>query len=1212
MTTRRLHRPAVAALMITIVVSAGSLPAATGTPTSALAPSSASVAGEARAGLPAPAVMTGDGPVANGSTAKGFQAVLLYDQTNLTPTLGVAAQNFEASLDPYDCEGADDFVVDATGGWLVEQVFLPGSYSPEPPGGPATSVGVSFYLDGGGRPGTLACASQASVISDQGGTLLVQLGTPCFLEQGTYWLGAQANMDFDPYGQWYWGVSPDQVGAAGRWRNPGDGFLGGCVDWGPIIGCTSLPEEIDYLFQILGTAEGAGQTLPTDGSWTPFSWTDGPGVFNSEGPFTFSVTSAGYLDVTDAFIAGDQFEVYDFDSMIGTTSYPQSDTDATEDPDVAFADPRWSSGSFQLGPGEHSITVRVIRIAPGHPEGGAFMRWRFEEVTAPVADFSWTPQVPGPGQEVQFSDQSLNQPDSWLWDFGDGTGSVARNPRHTFTGAGSYQVTLTVTNSAGPDSLTQELVVGQPPTVSFTWSPVQPTVGEPVQFTDASPGQPTSWSWTFGDGFSSFEPNPVHTYAMASPMPVTLTVSNAFGSDQGTLVVTVLDLPGGEIIPGPEQQASPTGVDPSSVIASATDRQGNRVIVWKQGASKRLGAGSQMVTQTGSIFGRLFDPNDVPSEIFEVGSGDDLKDPTASFDAAGNFICGWEKNATTGQSGVFGRVFGPDQQPLGAAFQVDEGLGGEVDSPFVAANNAGEFTMVWRQTGGKVLQSGGGIFGRPFNPDGSPAGPSVRLDDAGPGVNEISIPAVAADATGNFFVVWHQRAVSKLQQDGDGVFARRLDPSGSPSGEPFLVNDLPTGEPGDPEVAVDAQGDAVVVWKQDIGGDAGVVICGRKYDRQGQPATGVFLVNSETAGSQVDPSVAVNPAGKSATAWVSTAGGSTSIFGRFFNAEGQPLGGDFLVASQQGAVVPGAPKVSIASDDTVTVAYTKGSGPSTAVYYRTFDVITAPTVCQPGPTTMCLNDERFQVEVGWRDFSNNTGVGRAVPVTSDTGYFWFFNDANVELMIKVLDGTALNGNFWVFYGALSNVEYTITVTDTQSGSSVTYFNPSGSFASVGDTAALPGGGGKVVHRFEEIRTERPGVGASLALPRDEVWRELLGAEKTWGNCAPGSENLCLNQSRFRVDVGWRDFAGNTGVGEAVSLTGDTGYFWFFNDDNIELIVKVLDGRAINDHFWVFYGALSNVQYTLRVTDTETGQFKDYTNSLGSFGSVGDTEAFLVP
>ena len=67
---------------------------------------------------------------------------------------------------------------------------------------------------------------------------------------------------------------------------------------------------------------------------------------------------------------------------------------------------------------------------------------------------------------------------------------------------------------------------------------------------------------------------------------------------------------------------------------------------------------------------------------------------------------------------------------------------------------------------------------------------------------------------------------------------------------------------------------------------------------------------------------------------------------------------------------------------------------------------------------------------------------------------WFFQPSNVELVVKVLDGRAVNGRFWVFYGALSNVEYTITVTDTVTGAVKTYFNPQGNLASVADTEAF--------------------------------------------------------------------------------------------------------------------------------------------------------------
>jgi hypothetical protein len=109
-------------------------------------------------------------------------------------------------------------------------------------------------------------------------------------------------------------------------------------------------------------------------------------------------------------------------------------------------------------------------------------------------------------------------------------------------------------------------------------------------------------------------------------------------------------------------------------------------------------------------------------------------------------------------------------------------------------------------------------------------------------------------------------------------------------------------------------------------------------------------------------------------------------------------------------------------------------------------------------------------------------------------------------------------------------------------------------------------------------------------------------------CTANATTLCLAASRFAVSVTWKTDAA-TGSGTAVPLTADTGYFWFFGSSNIELMVKVLDARSINGKFWVFYGALSNVEYTITVRDTETGATKTYTNPPGHFGSAGDTSAF---
>lgn len=111
--------------------------------------------------------------------------------------------------------------------------------------------------------------------------------------------------------------------------------------------------------------------------------------------------------------------------------------------------------------------------------------------------------------------------------------------------------------------------------------------------------------------------------------------------------------------------------------------------------------------------------------------------------------------------------------------------------------------------------------------------------------------------------------------------------------------------------------------------------------------------------------------------------------------------------------------------------------------------------CAPTENALCLRGGRFKVEVAWRRPDGSQGMGHAVPLTADTGTFWFFNAANLELVIKVLDGCGLNRYFWVFAGGLTNVEVTITVTDTVTGRSRTYDNAQNTaFQPIQDTRAL--------------------------------------------------------------------------------------------------------------------------------------------------------------
>lgn len=117
---------------------------------------------------------------------------------------------------------------------------------------------------------------------------------------------------------------------------------------------------------------------------------------------------------------------------------------------------------------------------------------------------------------------------------------------------------------------------------------------------------------------------------------------------------------------------------------------------------------------------------------------------------------------------------------------------------------------------------------------------------------------------------------------------------------------------------------------------------------------------------------------------------------------------------------------------------------------------------------------------------------------------------------------------------------------------------------------------------------------------------------TAGSCAPSSTALCLNNGRFRVQATFRTAQGQTGTGQVVKLTDETGYFWFFNQANVEVVTKVLNGCGFNNRYWFFAAGLTNVRVNITVTDTQTGATRTYINPLNTaFSPIQDTSAFAT-
>ena len=261
-----------------------------------------------------------------------------------------------------------------------------------------------------------------------------------------------------------------------------------------------------------------------------------------------------------------------------------------------------------------------------------------------------------------------------------------------------------------------------------------------------------------------------------------------------------------------------------------------------------------------------------------------------------------------------------------------------------------------------------------------------------------------------------------------------------------------------------------------------------------------------------------------------------------------------------------------------------------------------PGGCVEDATTLCLLDDRFQVRAVWRDFRpdpTRTGMGmRGEDLGNRTGTFWFFSPGNTEVIVKVLDGTGINQFYWTFYGALSDVEYWITVVDTEDGDSRTYYNPPEGQCGRLDTASIP----------VDLNTD-PVDSSQLSAVSVPL---VVSGEAETGTCVPSDTTLCLLDDRFAVEVDWVVPGQDSGQGTAVPAAGSerTGYFWFFREDNIELVVKALDGRVVNGHFWFFYGALSDVEYEITVTDTVEGRSRTYRNEFRNQCGQFDTTAFL--
>ncbi len=352
----------------------------------------------------------------------------------------------------------------------------------------------------------------------------------------------------------------------------------------PTSGLVAL--SVDFTDESTGAITSWSWDFDNDG--TPDSILQHPShIYNTAGTYTVSLTVTGpggsdtetridYISVWEppaAEFSGDPTTgaaplTVDFlDESTGDITSWSWDFDNDGTPDSMEQHPSY----IYTVVGTYTVSLTVSG------PGGSSTETKVDYITvtgAPLAAFSANPTSGLVALAVDFTDESTGSITSWSWDFDDdGTpDSIQQHPSYTYTMAGTYTVSLTVTGPGGSDTETKTdyITVWEPPVAEFSASPTSGTSPLVVDFTDESTGEVTSWEWDFeNDGTpDSTEQHPSHTYTMPGLYTVSLTVSGPGGSDTVTKIdyIEVTD----PSVPAADFSASPTS-GPAPLAVAFTD-----------------------------------------------------------------------------------------------------------------------------------------------------------------------------------------------------------------------------------------------------------------------------------------------------------------------------------------------------------------------------------------------------------------------------------------------------------------------------------------------------------------------------------------------------------------------------------------------------------------------------------------------------------------
>ncbi len=785
---------------------------------------------------------------------------------------------------------------------------------------------------------------------------------------------------------------------------------------------------------------------------------------------------------------------------------------------------------------------------------GAALDHHFRVATQPPQISLAGPATTQVGTSVSLAATAANcspDPAGWQWNLDGGTASGSTSGSQVVVSwptAGTRSVTASnPLCGAAAGTLQVDVASTAQFRADFRVDPAAPVRGQQVRFFDQSVGAVSAWSWTFGDGGSSTERNPRHTYTHAGVYSVALTITGAGVSD--TLVRNV-------VVSSAGNAAEFTGVRFGAVEGGG----GVTVTVRRAVASPSAASVTVRVIEGSAKLGQ--DVAGSPSRSVFWGANDSST-KTVTIPLMNDQIVEGSETFEVVLENPQGMSLGTARRATVVVADDDfrvtgaETLSANGENPVVAHSRGGKVAFAWQEPDG----NGYGVFARVLAPDGSVLSPTTRLhrgrrgNQVQPAITFVGERLVAvwidegtsASTTADGFIV------SAARQGGNAVGAF-LDPVDVRPTDPVVVSppgDAATG----PQVAADENGGIVVAWQD------GGVARGRTYQDDLSRPGAVFALDQQAGVSQLALDRAST--GDFVAVWRS---GSQGVRGRVFRPTGQARGPAFTVS---GAATAARPDVAVRGDGRFTVVWEQGPEGGRTVRSRRFNRVGKATGAASKVGRLGASDQ-FEPAIDMNDAGDTVVVwqvalgARASSAGQNTvGAFLEPDGAQIGDEVPVAAGGPA--------GDPEDADVSIAEDDTT----------------------------EVVLRLSDP------AGRSTGILRRTLQPSLVG-----GPCVQDETTLCLQDGRFRVTTEWEAPVGGEGTARVQEMTGDTGVVWFFAAENVELVVKVLDGCGVNGRHWVFAGGLTDVEVKLRVDDTLTGDSKVYSNRPNRpFTALQDTDAF---